>query len=105
MGIKYNIYKMRSITKIFFRPSCPLFHGIALKRKYYQPCRREVLDDNKSLHKLMKLEFKTQKSGEGNVEIDLTVSSLPGQLKDSDTKKLYKFLEDYIHFFMERSPN
>ena len=29
MGIRYNIYiKMRSIAKIFFRPSCPLFHGI-----------------------------------------------------------------------------
>ena len=45
------------------------------------------------------------KPGQRNVETDITVSSLPEQLKDSETKNLQNVLEDYINFFMERSPN
>lgn len=45
------------------------------------------------------------KAGQSNVETDITVSSLPEQLKDSETKNLQNVLEDYINFFMERSPN
>ena len=51
----------------------------------------------------MKLDFKIQKLGKGNIEIGMTVSLSLEQLRDIE--KLQKFLEDCINLFIERFPN
>ena len=51
----------------------------------------------------MKLDFKIQKLGKGNIEIGIAVSLSLEQLKDIE--KLQKFLEDCINLFIERFPN